>query len=481
MATEQLASLTNKICTFLQNRLAEREDLGCRSFYSESFSLSLLNRAGVLDDAAKAKLLAAYEALDHLHPEFHWEFNNYAFLDYLQRSSDQRVAPYLNPLRFKNTPCTNWTLLRSNCRLAAGTQKALAVAEAKEKIDSRQLDSGLILDDPGVKSFQYHCFSMAMIAEIYAHTGDGFFLESFYKGLRFIRNFILSNGEALYIGRGQKQSFGYGSLIYICALGYRYTSDPELLGDIQRITSFIMQHIREDGSLPLVFNGLEHEIPKVVDMKSPEYAGWYPYNNYFDYLAFLGLFLHKSLEILADSPSEAATFRQPAGYRDKDFLKVVIEQYEAVISRPGGYWTNDQPIPYVVSRGSVLTPCYGGEQFQESLYSLKGIPLPFCAPLQRSIRWRSLSWLDDKGFWLVSPLGTMRRRFFFEKERITIDTQIFSLLPFRHYYLFSSSQTSVCENLDDLTFEGTQYSASGPLSLFSSRGRRSTVVLKVSQ
>lgn len=36
----------------------------------------------------------------------------------------------------------------------------------------RQLPSGLIFDDPGVKSFQYHCFSACLLGEIYRMTDD---------------------------------------------------------------------------------------------------------------------------------------------------------------------------------------------------------------------------------------------------------------------------------------------------------------------
>ena len=47
-----------------------------------------------------------------------------------------------------------------------------------------------VKDEKPVKSFQYHCFSSSMIAEIYSKTNDGYFLNSFLKSVDFIRKFI---------------------------------------------------------------------------------------------------------------------------------------------------------------------------------------------------------------------------------------------------------------------------------------------------
>ena len=112
---------------------------------------------------------------------------------------------------------------------------------ARNKIKRFQLGSGLILDDPGVKSFQYHCFSIAMIGEIYISTNDKIFLKSFSKGIDFILNFILPNGCTLYIGRGQEQSFGYGALIYILSLYFKFFNDTKTISYINIIFNYLQK------------------------------------------------------------------------------------------------------------------------------------------------------------------------------------------------------------------------------------------------
>lgn len=470
-------STQNTIASFLKNYLIDKDSFECRSFYGETFSLALLQRTKLLNREIKTKLLNAYQKLDKNDSQFHWEFNNYALLDYYQNSMDKSIKKYLEPLRFKNTPVTNWTLLRSVSRLLARKDEKLAISEAKNKIKNFQLCSGLILDAKNDKSFQYHCFSMAMIGEIYEHVQDDYFKNSFLKGVDFIRNFILSNGETLYIGRGQNQSFGYGALIYILSLAYKYTNDTSLLGDVEKVKNFLVHHQREDGGFPLVMNGVERTIPKVIDIQDEEFVGWYPYNNYFDYLPFMGFFIAKAEEILRDLDTSKVEYRIPKEYRNRDFVKIVKTKYEAVISKCNGYWTNEMPIPYIVTKGKNITPCYGGEQFQKSLYSLEGIPLPYCEALKKSIRWRALSFFRNDVLWIISPLGIMKRDFLFEDDYIDIKTQVFSLFSFRHIYLFLND--NIFQNKEALKFDNYEYSASGKLKKYISNEKISKIRLNI--
>lgn len=465
------------IASFLNNYLTNKNSFECRSFYGETFSLAFLQRTKLLDANIKAKLFSSYEKIDKNDSQFHWEFNNYALLDYYQNSNDKSVKKYLIPLRFKNTPCTNWTLLRSNVRLQAGVGTELAIKEAKIKINKFQLTSGLILDDPGVKSFQYHCFSMAMVGEIYEHTQDDYFKISFLKGVDFIRNFILLNGETLYIGRGQNQSFGYGALIYILSLSYKFTEDKTLLGDIEKVTTFLLQYQREDGSFPLVMNGVEKTIPKVINMQDEEFVGWYPYNNYFDYLPFMGFFIAKAEEVLRNLDRSKIEYRTQKKYRDEGFIKIVKPNYEAVLSKTGGYWTNDMPIPYIVTKGKNITPCYGGEQFQKSLYSQEGIPLPYFKRLKKSIRWKGISFFRKNTLWIISPLGIMKRDYLFEDNYIEIVTRVYSILSFKHIYLFLND--NIIQDNENLKFDGYEYSASGKLKKYVDTNKISKIRLNI--
>ncbi len=484
-----LAKLSLDIAGFIKSWLSDKDSFESRSFYGESFSLCLLSKTGVLDAVTREKLIRAYEAIDKEDPEFHWEFNNYALMNYLRMTQDDEVKRFLNPLRFKNTPCTNWTLLRSNARLLASEDVDLAVKEAKHKIKKYQFRSGLILDDPGVKSFQYHCFSMAMIAEIYQQTGDKFFLNSFLKGVQFIRSFILSNGDSLYVGRGQNQTFGYGALIYMLSVAFKYTNDDTILGDIKSVYEFLISFQRKDGGFPLVMNRDEKEIPRQTDIKDTCFPGWYPYNNYFDYLPFMGFFIARASEILREANAAKITRDEQRSYRDRDFVKIAMPEYGAVVSRTGGYWTNDLPIPYIVYRKQSLTPCYGGEQFQASLYNLKGLPIPYSLKLNKSLRFKrlSISVILKNALIIFSLLGVMIRRYQFYKKEVVISTKIFSVLKLSHLYLFKEGIRQVDDfSLEDnlfkvksdkkVVFDSIQYSACGKLKLFVTNGNNSKLI-----
>lgn len=465
------------IANFLNNYLTGKYSFECRSFYGEAFSLALLNRTKLLDENTKNKLISSYDKLNKSDSQFHWEFNNYALLDYYQNSNDESIKKYLEPLNFKNTPVTNWTLLRSIVRLMANIDKKLAIQEAKEKIEKFQLRSGLILDAKNDKSFQYHCFSMAMIGGIYEHTQDDYFKTSFLKGVEFIRNFILLNGETLYIGRGQNQSFGYGALIYILSLAYKMIEDKTLLGDIEKVTTFLLQHQRENGSFPLVMNGVEKTIPKVIDMQDEEFVGWYPYNNYFDYLLFMGFFIAKAEEVLRSLDTSKIKYRNQKEYRDDNFIKIVKPNYEAVLSKTGGYWTNDMPIPCIVTKGKNITPCYGGEQFQKSLYSQEGIPLPYFEKFKKSIRWRAISFFRNNTLWIISPFGIMKRDYLFEDSYVEIETKVYSLFSFRHIYLFLDN--NILQDNENLKTDGYEYSANGKLKKYIDRHKISKIRIKI--
>lgn len=477
MIKEGLINISKDISKFISNWLKNKETFECRSFYGETFSLALLSRAELLTSELKIKLIEMYGLLDKKDSEFHWEFNNYAILDYISETDDISVQYLIEPLKFKNTPCTNWTLLRSNTRLKARKDIELALDEAKEKINNFQLRSGLILDDVGVKSFQYHCFSMAMIAEIFEQTNDEYFKISFLMGVEFIRNFILSNGETLYIGRGQNQSFGYGTLIYILSLAYKYTDDKTILGDLDRIYCFFNKFQRKDGSYPLILNGLEKSIPKVIDMKDEEFTGWYPYNNYFDYLPFMGYFISKSIQVLDKLDVSVIEYRNNIDYQDEDFIKIVKPSYEAVLSKTGGYWTNDMSIPFIVSKGKSVTPMYGGEQFQKSLYSEEGLVLPYFTKLKKSIRWRSKSFFINHNLWIISPLGIMKRKFIFKKNEIEIITNIYSIFKYKHIYLALKNNTSL--DTSKLELDGYDYSASGKLKKYIDKEKISIIRIKI--
>ena len=490
MLLDKLNTIHNKISTYISSYIKENNGFNSRSFYGETFSLNLLYKNNILDQENKNILLKSFESLDKKDAEFHWEFNNYAFLNYLKDSDDTTVKTYLDPLIFRNVPVTNWTLLRSVSRLIANQDKKLAIKEAKEKINNFQQNSGHIYDKKDDMSFQYHCFSMAMIAEIYEETNEIFFKNSFLKGIDFIRNFILSNGETLYIGRGQNQSFGYGALIYILALAYKYTNDKTILGDLEKVYTFLNKFQNQDGSFPLVMNDSKNNIPKIINPKDTNYIGWYPYNNYFDYLPFMGYFIAKATSVLDNLDLSNVEYKKQVDYEDNNFQKIIKVNYEAVIAKTGGYWTNDMPMPFIVYKGKSITPMYGGEQFQNSFYTLEGIAVPWCRLTKTSFRKYSFSWLGKDSLSILSILGYLKREFNFKEDEIVIDTKILSPFFCRHNYLFKSSIIQKdAYTLEDEDFEVIsnvplkfftfEYSASGLLKSFRNKDRINKLTIRL--
>ncbi len=425
---QQTKQIAEGVAKYIAAYLDSHGKFETRSFYGESFSLNLLSRHGLLNDKLKTILLNAYRAKHKADPEFHFEFNNYAFVDYLSQNPDKPIEAEVLPLKFKGTSCTNWTLLRSAVSLMVNPSDQNALNEARAKL-AMQLKSGLILDDPGVKSFQYHCFSAAMLGEIFLRTKDSEFKTAFTKAVTFIRHFILKDGNTLYIGRGQQQSFGLGVLVYILSLSYFLDKDETLLTDLEAVLKLIEKFKNEDGSFPLVFTGTEPKTPGNVDMRSPAFCGWYPYNNYFDYLPFFAYFLDKASELLKGVELEYSDSKKLTSYFDKDFILISKFNYTAILSLPGGYWTNDLPFPLIQYKKRFQTPMLGGEQFQDSLYSLESLSMPVTK--RKNLSWRKYG----RGFLLGNNLiwfslfGFMIRKFSFLESEIKIEHHTVCWIP----------------------------------------------------
>jgi hypothetical protein len=274
-------------------------------------------------------------------------------------------------------------------------------------------------------------------------------------------------------------------------LAYKYTNDKTLLGNLEKVYKFLIQFQHDDGSFPLVMNGIKNDIPKIINPKDTNYAGWYPYNNYFDYLPFMGYFIAKSVGVLQTLDLSTVEFKESINYYDENFIKIVKSNYEAVVSKTGGYWTNDMPMPFIVYKGKSITPMYGGEQFQRSFYSLEGISIPWCRLGKVSLRKYSISWLNKNELNVLSPFGYLNRKFYFSENEITINSKVYSPFFCKHNYLFKSSVikkdefTLEDENIEiisdaPLKFYTFEYSASGLLKSFrtSAKNHRLKIRLK---
>jgi hypothetical protein len=407
--------ISGGIAKYLASKQKVDGSFPSRDFYGLSYSIALWNYFG--HNKGTSKGINRIKEMEK-GKEFHWEFNNYALLKYHIETGDSSVEEMIKKLKFKGTKVTNWTLLRGVCRLLKGES-----VKAKREINKalKMQKHGLFLDDKGVRSFQYHCFSTALVGEAYRLTSNEHYKQSFLKGVDFISQFILRNGDALYVGRGQEQLFGYGCLIYILGLANVLTGNRWYYDMSRKVLDYVKGFMRKDGSFPLVLRKGERGFPKKVSTRDKKYLGWYAYNNYFDYLAFFGYWLleYSKVDLIDEFNKEPVFPDHP------DFLVFRNDNYEAVVSKPGGYWTNDMPFPYVCYKKKSIFPCYGGEQFVPSVYSEEAIPLPVIEARGKKILFRRARFsLRNNVLSARSRYFSFMREFDFKEDEVVVRDKI---------------------------------------------------------
>jgi hypothetical protein len=369
------------IAKYLADAQSPKGNFPARCYYGESFSILLWSHFDKEFEDNIQKALEYYKQKNKKLNQLHWEFNNYALFKYYIKTKDPVVGELVKDLKFRGTKVINWTLLRALTRLLRN--KPIDKLKANLEINKcllRQKD-GFFFDDKNVRSFQYHCFSTALIGELFDLTKKLKLKNSFLNGTNFILDFILPNGDTLYIGRGQEQIFGYGTLLFILEYAYKLTGEKIYKNKARQVLMYLNRFRRPDGSFPLVLRKGEEGYPKEINTKDTQYLGWYAYNNYFDYLPFLGYYLIKTHLIQSSCFQGVNTYKEKAVTNSikylKDYTVYTSNKYNAIVSKPGGYWTNDMPFPYVCYKNESIFPCYGGEQFVDSIYSIEQIPLPF--------------------------------------------------------------------------------------------------------
>src|SRR5690606_24343041 len=67
-------------------------------------------------------------------------------------------------------------------------------------------------------SFQYHAYTLALLGLLINECGVRNLIPRFLAGVALITDFIDPDGDFNYFGRGQRQLFGYVSLLYALAV-----------------------------------------------------------------------------------------------------------------------------------------------------------------------------------------------------------------------------------------------------------------------
>lgn len=232
---------------------------------------------------------------DNSHPNYSWEFVVFA-LQNLKKQNRLDKAETLDGYKEKGTRMFNWFLLRRINKILCCKFTAFDKLKLYIGLYLFQNRDGLILDEFKTRSLQYHAFCLFILAHIIEQEPENRILKKrFLEGVNCAVSYILDDGSAIYIGRGQEQIFGYGALIY--ALEFCHSRIEKLDENIlDKLANKVISLQREDGSYPLVLRGRQPEESDVC-FRTDNPDGWYGYNTLYDYQPFLGycLFMAGSL------------------------------------------------------------------------------------------------------------------------------------------------------------------------------------------
>jgi len=238
------------------------------------------------------KAIKHLEAQDQQHPNYSWEFVVFA-IQKLKKQHKLSGANSFDRYNEKGTRMFNWFLLRNINKIFC--DKFTTFDKWKLNIGLRlfQNKDGLILDEFKTRSLQYHAFCLFILAHIIEQQPKNKTVKKhFLAGVKCAIGYILEDGTSIYIGRGQEQIFGYGSLIY--ALEFCHSQiEPLDESILDKLAAKVTNLQREDGSYPLVLRATQPENIG-VSFKSDAPDGWYGYNTLYDYQPFLGYCLFMS-------------------------------------------------------------------------------------------------------------------------------------------------------------------------------------------
>ena len=148
-----------------------------RNFYGYTFlALSFFNNKKIINFCLKE-----YKKINKNNPNFHYEFNNYALLSLnndIKLPHDLLSEVSKENIKFRDNNVSNWFLLKHLSILKFDKSNFDSLNSIKNRIKLFQDNDWLIWDDYNNKSFQYHCFSSALIEEVYNITNDKIYMKA---------------------------------------------------------------------------------------------------------------------------------------------------------------------------------------------------------------------------------------------------------------------------------------------------------------
>jgi hypothetical protein len=487
------------IARFLATQQSADGHFAASDLYGRAFSALLWSRCGseFARPISRSIRTIVDEQARPLPANYHFEFIRYALIKlFVGRPDLGEIKDVLPRELYRGTRVANWTLLRAFCRFHSVSRIERAKAATEVAVVRRWFSdkSGLIEDQKGAYTMQYHAFCTALLGELLAGPmkDSASTRHWFGRSIDAFSDLVLPGGQCNYIGRGSLQTFGYAAGMLALAHGCRNLERGCYWEKAVQILALIEGHQDKDGSLPLVLRDIPEGKPETFDLKDPGYAGWWSYNNYYDYLPFTGAMLRLAAEIFSVCRFSYAK-EQVRPIRTKrlgaSIVKVERQSYTAVFTLPNRkLWAASVPVPYMETAGNYPFPCYGGEQQGESIYSERGVPLPIVL-LQNDknivfsrFRYR---WVGPSSFSTGGGGFSHVRQFIFNSQEIIIRDNVAwrngaavqrvkmlrVLLP-QARVLARSPNTVVLQGLI-LEFSGQvqeenerHYSANGPLTCF---------------
>jgi hypothetical protein len=294
---EEFKEVSTNLFLHLNNKLNIEGGYPDEPTWGYAFSYLLAHEMGLgsVSTEMASKALSFYLAQKKPKNSYSWEFTVYAMQRVVRLHGTEVTFKGLDNYDEKGTRMVNWTLLRQLNRMNAGfsQSRASAILYVIRKVFTTS--QGQILDELKTRSYQYHCFCLFILAEIYDQYPSEPLKDWFLKGCSFIEAQAFNSGVALYVGRGQEQIFGYAAVIFALSfaqerLGYKSS------GSFQKIWEYVKGFQRPDGSFPLVLRLSQPENPNVgYDTHHP--PGWYSYNTLYDYQPFLAYCLIRASKV----------------------------------------------------------------------------------------------------------------------------------------------------------------------------------------
>lgn len=282
-----------RLADFLRKKLAPENGYPEAPTYGYAFTNLLSSQLPESDlrDELYSKSLRFLLSQEKSSKNYSWEFVTYAVARSHENLPNNKLRQ-LNQYRAKGTRVFNWYLLRVWNQVYHRRFSHLNQLYFRTLTRLFSNRKGLIKDEIGTRSLQYHSFSTFLLIQILNIHPQATWLNHYIeRAITYSSKMILDDGTALYVGRGQEQIFGYGALIYNLRWSeINHPKDNTLKAKREKITERLLSFQRDDGSFPLVLRRRDPE-PANATFHKDNPHGWFGYNTLYDYLPFLGVML----------------------------------------------------------------------------------------------------------------------------------------------------------------------------------------------